>query len=131
MKKAISISMLFMLAFAFASCEANFKPNEYVFSEVHELEGVMVYAADKAFYGEVVTPGLSIGFCTFSDTTYFVHNCNDKDFPCTICDERINYLDTVHVLAKTAEAKDYNKSTYYCIDIVKVLGIKHSTEEEW
>ena len=131
MKKAISISMLFMLAFAFASCEANFKPNEYVFSEVHELEGVMVYAADKAFYGEVVTPGLSIGFCTCSDTTYFVYQHFDEDYPCNICGEDISYLDTIRVLARTAEAKDYNKSTYYCIDIVKVLGIKHSTEEKW
>lgn len=70
-------------------------------------------------------------YCPLSFPKKSRHNCSDKDFPCTICDERINYLDTVHVLAKTAEAKDYIKSTYYCIDIVKVLGIKHSSEEEW
>ncbi len=120
--------LLLLIAFVLVSCEPKFKPNNFVFTETREIQGVMVYAADKAFDGKVVTPGLSPGFLS-GDTTYFIYGHFDQDFPCTIAGVTLNFLDTVCVLGCTSEAKDYNKSTYHVVDIVEVLEVKHSLNE--
>lgn len=128
MKKIFFRAILLVLAITFVSCEhdstPNFTPNEYTFSEAHEMEGIMVYVSDKAFHGKVVTPGISPGFKTFDDTTYFVYKHFDEVFPCTLCGEKVYYLDTVRILARTTESKDYNNSIYYCADIVEILEVK-------
>lgn len=130
MKKITKLLFLGMV-FVFAACgtQTGFKPNEYAFSEIREIEGVMVYAADMAFHGKVVTPGLSPALQTAGDATYFVYQHFDEDYPCTICGENICFLDTVRVLARTAKAKDYNGSVYYCADIVEILEVKPASVE--
>ena len=127
--KTFSKSLFLGITIVFAACELNFKPNEYAFSETCEIEGVMVMASDKAFHGKVVTPGMSPALQVAGDTTYFVYQHFDEDYPCNICGEDISYLDTIRVLARTAEAKDYNKSTYYCVEIVKILEVKPASAE--
>lgn len=122
--KTITKSLLLGFAFVFAACESSNKPKEYAFSEPREIEGVMIEASDKAFDGEIVMPGLSPALQTAGDTTYFVYGHFDQYYPLTISGVSLSYLDTVRVLARTAEAKDYHKSTYYCVDIVEVLEVK-------
>lgn len=120
-------SLLLGIIFVFAACETNFRPNDFAFSETHEIEGVMVEAPDKAFRGKVVMPGLSPALQTAGDTVYFIYQHFDEDYPCIIGGETISHLDSVRVLARTAEAKDYNKSTYYCAEIIKILEVKSQT----
>ena len=126
--KSYSKSLLLGIAFVLAACEPIFKPNKYAFSETREMVGVIVEASDKAFHGDVVTPGLSPALSS-GDTTYFIYQHFDEELPCTIAGETLNYLDTVRVLGRTSEAKDYNKSTYYVVDIVKVLEVKAGVEK--
>lgn len=124
---SLAIFLVAACGLLFSGCEQGstlgFTPNECTFSEAHELEGVMVLACDMAFHGKVVTPGLSPALKT-EDTTFFVYHYIDKYEPWTICGETVSFLDTVRVLGRTAETKDYNKSTYYLVDIVEVLEVR-------
>jgi len=121
MKKFLLFACVAML---FASCDTNCLPQQYAFSKAHELEGIMVEAADMAFYGETIMPGLSPALRTTDGTTYFVYEHFDEYFPCVVGEYNLHNLDTVRVLGRTAEAIDCNHSTYHVVDIIKVLDLK-------